>query len=242
MLNRYNNNSRRYRPRYQSRYRGRGRRFGRRSSSFRRSGYAGRPRYGLSLFGDKRTIKMRYHETFPLEPAANLGATEVISANGLFAPSVGVDAHQPRGFDQMMSMYTHFTVMGAKCTASFTQTDGTDGCQAVVAVRGRRSAFNSKFDVLEDRNVSFRTLGKDRTGVPVVVSRTFSTRKFLGKRNPLDDDILQGTAIANPNEEAFFHISVIPLTADPIGVINVSVDIMYVVTFTEPRLPPISIA
>jgi len=229
-----------------------------RGRQFFRRGRGGRRRFGAparrfvrrptavprSLFGNQKMVVMRYHEGLSLSIGAT-GAPGVVvfSANGMFDPNQTAPGHQPRGFDEIMPLYDHYTVIGAKCTATFIPTLDIDGAgdslgmMAGVSLRRSATPFTDQRAIQEDRNVTFGGLGNFNSPSRRF-SRSFSARKFLGISHPMSETLIRGTQTANPGQQAFFHIWISPQAfAVAQGTWQVSVDIMYMAVFTEPKLP-----
>ena len=62
----------------------------------------------------KMAATLLYSDQITLNPAAGTVSKHVFSANGLFDPNITGVGHQPRGFDQYMALYNHYTVIGAR--------------------------------------------------------------------------------------------------------------------------------
>jgi len=198
-----------------------------------------------SLLGNKRLVKLKYHDGVVLVGSV-LGApsTQVFSANGMFDPNITGVGHQPRGFDQIMPLFQHYTVISSKCTATFMPVRDipafADSLAVVASVVLRRSAvvLSDQRGVLEDRNVTFVGTGNSISAEAVRISRGFNPKTFIGISHPMSEANLRGNAATNPTEESFFHVSMVPIGfATSAGTWQVSVDIMYIAVFTEPRQP-----
>ncbi len=90
------------------------------TSSSQSTGYSKR-----SPLPKKFTFRCRYSEhAISIDGgAAGVVGKHFFRANGLFDPNVTGAGHQPLGFDQLMLMYNHFTVIGSKIRVTFTNTD-----------------------------------------------------------------------------------------------------------------------
>jgi len=201
-----------------------------------------------SLLGDKRIVKLRYHDTAILFTSpAGLATSMVFSANGMFDPNISGTGHQPRGFDQLLLLYDHFVVLGSKCTATFLQhididPDDTTKSQAVgIILRDNATSFLQPDDIFEDRNVSWKYISNTTSGGPVRVSCKFSAKRFLGRASVMSDPELKGSISSNPEEQAYYHVFVSPVGfAEVAGDVQISIDIVFIAMLIEPRLPPIS--
>ncbi len=75
--------------------------------------------------------KLRMVHTQRFEPSGILAYSEPIQANGLFQPIASAPSKKPRGFDQFMTIYGDYTVLGCKATVRFMY-EAYDGPAATV--------------------------------------------------------------------------------------------------------------
>lgn len=188
---------------------------------------------------NKFAAKLRYQETVSVNPgAAGTAGVQVFSANGIYDTNITGTGHQPRGFDQFMTMYDHYTVIGAKITATFVEGASYDN-HVWIALKDSSTTYSDPNDYLEGRNVISRVLphsGTGQSGIRTLV-KTCSTGKFLGRSKVMSDSELKGNSSGNPNEQAFFHVGVAPLTSADESSQNITVRIDFLVIFTEPKQP-----
>ena len=77
-----------------------------------------------SCYGLSRTA-LRYHETFDINPTVGgVPAQYNFRSNSCYDPNFSGIGHQPRGFDQIMSMYQYLAVREAQIEVWFTTSDG----------------------------------------------------------------------------------------------------------------------
>ena len=183
--------------------------------------------------------KLIYSEGLQLNPGVGGTVSDYVwSANGLYDPNITGVGHQPRGFDQLMTLYDHATVIGAKITVNCSNGDTTGGNMIVLSVRDSNTAISSYIDAMEYRYIKKAVLGVESGSATKTVALKCNPNKFLGRGSPLSEDNLRNSISSNPNEQAYFHVSCMPLEAgtDTAGV-NVIVRIEYTVIFTEPKQP-----
>lgn len=189
----------------------------------------------------KFKTKLIYSELFSLDPATGATTGYVFSANGLYDPNITSTGHQPRGFDQLMAMYDHYTVIGSKIVVRFDNQDNSE--PALVAIRlSDDGTYSSNItDTLEDPSVRVKTLGGNTGNPTVTLTKACNPSKFLGRPSPLDNGSLRGSASANPSEQVYYNIMVMPMDAlINLNRIYLQATIEYVVIFNEPSTPPIS--
>jgi len=188
--------------------------------------------------------KLRYvsERGLVVDPALAAPGVYVVSANSLFDPNHTGAGHQPRGFDQFMTMYDHYTVVGCKITVTLSQTNDRayDPSKFGIALKDAAPLSYSLNDYCEGRNVvSTMMPGKAATNVGTTrtLSKTFSARKFLGVSKPLASSILRGSIVASPDEQAYFHIFNQSVFSTNTELVNVWFRVEYLVVFTEPKQP-----
>lgn len=220
----------------------------RKRRSYRKKRYAKRSvlSFTKAPMPNRFATKLRYAESFTLSiPIGGVAGTYLFVANGLFDPNNSGVGHQPRGFDQLMAMYDHYTVIGSKITCTFTTAGlvGVSGPLTVgIALKDSALVASNKNDYMEGRNVKSGVLLRAATSDEahkITLSKTFSCKKFLGISNPLSSSVARGSSSGNPQEDAYFHLFGQVLTggADPAAV-DCQVVIDYLTVFTEPKQPP----
>jgi len=191
--------------------------------------------------GMRKTLKLRYCEQLSLGNGGTGVQDYVYSANGLYDPNITGTGHQPYGFDQIMPFYNHYTVIGSVCKV-YCANNQDIPIGVGVALRDDATTFNDieTSVILEQPGVNFMHYGV-RNGQPAkALIKTFSARKFFG-RPPLLDSIYRGTASANPNEQAYFHVMIMPnIPGDTITGQVLIVCIEYIAIFHEPNEIPAS--
>lgn len=192
---------------------------------------------------NKFATKLRYSEYSTLNTGAGgTAAAHVVKANGLYDPNYTGTGHQPRGFDQLMTMYDHFTVIGAKISVDWsTNSSASIGpLQVGISVKDSATTYSDGNDYAEGRNVVSRvirsTSASGNAGY-MHLSKQFSTAKFLGRSKVLADPELKGSVSADPTEGAYFHIWCAPLSTNDEPALTIKYRVDYLVVFTEPKQP-----
>ena len=189
-------------------------------------------------------VKLAYDDSFTFDlPTGGIPVVHLFSANSLFDPDVDVAGHQPRGFDELMAFYNHFTVIGAKITVTVLSTH-TVPCTYGIAVRTTDTKGATPAQYLESGRAVWKTHNwyKTNGGIHATqISHKFSAPELFNNRRPLDDDAFQGTASTGPLEEAFFHVFGFSNTAttDPASEAP-RVHIEYLAVLHEPKTLPVS--
>jgi len=185
-------------------------------------------------------VKLRYNDSFSLDPIASLAATQVFSCNGLYDPNITSGGHQPRGFDEIMALYDHFVCIGSKITVNVANPHER-ACIIGIAIKDGTTTTADPENLMENRLMKYITI-PGRNGSVGESVRTISMKvnpnKFLGRSHPLADPELKGTDGSNPAEGCFFHIFCYLI--DPgveQGPLTAQVVIDYTAVFIEPKQP-----
>lgn len=192
----------------------------------------------LGGFPDSKTVRLRYVTTVTLDPATGSIPVAYYRANGCYDPEVAVGGHQPRGFDEWIGIYDHFTVLGSKIRVTpFSDfASGADVPNFGVALRDDASFPYSTFsDLAESRlagpgiMASWRSLGTKSA------TKKYSTKKFFSVKDYISKGLYRGTATSDPSELAVFALWCTTPDKRDIAPVKFIVQIDYIVAFTEPK-------
>lgn len=207
-----------------------------------------RPYRGLPLqgFPIRKAARLRYVDTFALNPGSGLKSQYVFRANCCFDPNLTGSGHQPKGFDQMMALYNHCTVIGSKITIRAYNQTTTGGVPGMIVCKlsasGTEIAGTSNLeDLLEDPRLTGRKLGgavgysTGRTGANMIMlTNKFSAKRFFGRRFVVGDTLFRHSG-SSPTEQAYFEICYHSLNGNDPDPLTFTVQIDYICVFTEPK-------
>lgn len=201
------------------------------------------PYYKLSnaVLPVKYACKLKYADAFSINPG--LAATGVYSfrANDLFDPNYTSIGHAPHGFDQLMALYNHFTVIGAKIRFKVAVPSNNDQ-PFIMAIH-----LDDDIAVTEGANVTAlmeqsRTRRKiiakpsNASGRELELTHTFSAKRFFSLRSITGEADYNGDASTSPAEQAYFHCMIMPMDAtSDLSSYSCFVEIEYTAVFTEPK-------
>jgi len=200
-------------------------------------------RSGVFGFPVSLRTKLRYVENISMSSASGAMANNVFRANSLFDPNETGTGHQPMCFDQWMTLYNHFMVIGSKITVHFAGDGGTSGVPLIygVALTDDATSTSSPGTIMENGTTKYRVTGASANYTQKTaprISKGFSCKKFFNITNPLDNVLrLGGNVAADPTEIAFFSVFLgcLPDTATDIGATQLTVVIDYLTIFSEPK-------
>lgn len=176
-------------------------------------------------------VNLRYAGALQLSNGVSVFGHHIYGANDAYDPNHTGAGHQPRGFDQMMSMYEHYQVIGSKIRV-FGEA-GVEFC-LVVGLRNDALPVSNIINVLES-NPQYTTIAHSE-GRVCQAAITFSQKDFFGQ-GQLDPDF-QGTASSAPGQKAYFHIGIAANNPVTETTMFGYVVIDYICVFTEPTQPP----
>ena len=183
----------------------------RRTKGSFRSGNNGR----VVAFKNPSPLPTKFHALFRYSepylkipnPSTTFLGTYIFSVNGIYDPDITGVGHQPSGFDQLMTMYDHFVVIGAKITVTFVNNDPNDPVLVGIDVRDSVNAESDSRVIIESGTAKYANLSAKNNGEnQVTMEYRINPNRFLGRSKPLADPSLKGGASGNPIEQCYFHI------------------------------------
>lgn len=197
------------------------------------------PNQGL-IIAPRQIVKFRYNSQVQIDATSVAAAVFTIRANDLYDPEASGVGHQPLGFDEWMQFYDHFTVLGAKITATFIPTDASNTLTpqwvGIQTSAGTSPLTYNAQSFLEQKYVAKKMLGLPTARGPTSVTTQVSVKKFLGVKDLIDEDNNAGTRSASPFEGVFFHVFSCPYSSfyNP-SIVNVSITVEYIAMLHEVR-------
>jgi hypothetical protein len=173
--------------------------------------------------------------------SAGIGGTFFYSANGMFDPDISGGGHQPLGFDELMTMYNHYTVYRSKISVQFIHGSGsttTGACGIYLSPDTTNITAVSR--LLENGLVTWKTLlPVNVDGSHASLSMDCDVASYYGRdlnpRELEESTDLYGTAAANPNDQVYFGLLAFDPTASNQITLFAIVEIIYYAFLWEPR-------
>lgn len=189
-------------------------------------------------FPTKSKRHLLYYDNPSINPgAAGAAATHVFSCNGLYDPNITGTGHQPLGFDQLTPLYDKYTVIGAKITITFANTDSTYAQFGGVFITRNSATEIDPTKIIENGKGKYVRLGPaGLDSSQATITMTCPVAKFLGISKILSEDDCSGDSTSNPAQECYFHVWAAPGISVDAAPVNLNVLIEYIAVFTEPKL------
>lgn len=197
---------------------------------------------GFEVQSRTRKATLRYAEEIDLDANAGSYDSYTFSANGLFDPNITGTGHQPKGFDQLMTLYGRFYVTRSriKVTPKFLGSAGNPSWMAIVLSDSTSlTNINSLTELSESsfRSRMFASGAQTTTAGGDVMTLGCDIKQYAGS-NPATDSLFQGSVANNPNKQLFYNI--VQVAVGEVDVVDPAqryllVEIEYDAVFFEPR-------
>lgn len=191
----------------------------------------------------KLLLKQKYYTYIDLNPGIVTPAFHFFRANSIYDPDQTGVGHQPRGFDQIMPMYTHFTVIKSKITLyPVTEATVTGGVMYAVTLQDNYTGLTAGAgeggtNICEYPKVKFSPLPSTYTHPFKKLKISYTPKKFLSISKPMSEDTLKGTQSTNPSEDVGFGCYCWAESSGDPGSVRFIVYLEYVSVLTEPKQP-----
>lgn len=190
-------------------------------------------------------VKLKYTDFINLNAGASAPAIIGFRTNGMFDPYIPVGGHQPKGFDQWMALYRHFTVLSSKIKVtpvSVAATTSMNGYMYGVTLASGSSdlAGMSTTDIMELQNSrSYKFINNYTSSAnsnsPGSVTSYFNAKTEFG-RNVMGAAEFHGDASGDPTEQMAFLVWVGDIQGNDPTNHDFLVEIEYIAVLSE-RIP-----
>lgn len=180
---------------------------------------------------------LRYAGQFSINSPVGTAGGYVFSANGLYDPDISGTGHQPYGFDQMMAMYNHYEVLSSCIRVTAFNTLETVGFFIGIKVDDNSTSTGDAELILEQPYWNAKPILSNQGARAIQVYNQFDAKKFFGDKS--GDRATWGDVAANPQDQAYYIIAAVPITAlFDLPSIPFVAEIEYKVKFHEPKELP----
>jgi len=185
-------------------------------------------------------VTLRYAAATNVNPgAAGTTGVHVFVANDCYDPDYTSTGHQPRGFDQLMPLFSHFTVTGSRIKVDFCARNANVYDQVCgIALRPLASTSSDLYDYIEGRRTVSSVVNSGPSSRHTTLSHSFDARSFFGLQDwPVGLDPYRGDSGSSPSERAYFHVFCAPIQAVDAANVDINCLLEFDVCFTEPVTP-----
>jgi hypothetical protein len=167
------------------------------------------PTLGWVTMPNKITVQLKYVDNGYVSPGVSTVGVHSYRINDLYDPDYTGIGHQPRGFDQWMAFFFHFTVIKVTVKTTFsTAFEIADQTRNVVGLYISDTATPppSLNSYQEGRNSYWKTMASSpESPCEVKLTKTVDIGNFLGRTNIVNSDDCAGSTSSFPNESVFCH-------------------------------------
>lgn len=183
--------------------------------------------------------KLRYcEELFEIDSTAGIITNYVFSANGLYDPNITGAGHQPVGWDQLIAMYDHAVVIGAKITVTFRNSDATYANFVGIRMSDTATGLSDMTQAIENGACITKLLENNGNNGSVITTLSYrvNPNKYLGISKPMSSDRIRNSSSSNPTDQCYFHVmsAALNTSVNP-DIISCQAVIEYDVVFIEPK-------
>jgi hypothetical protein len=189
-----------------------------------------------ALFGRELRTSLVYGDTFSMTNSSGYASVQHFSVNGLHDIDTTNVGHQCRGYDQIMTLYDHYEVLGFKITvqACIPEAATNSHCVGLLLYDGAGSS-STVIDQLEQRQSKTLLISP---GKPGTISLTCNPHKFLGR--PVGQSSMIGQNGSQPGDMVYCRLFCFAPDGSSTVTVSAVVTIEYRVRFIEPQRPPAS--
>lgn len=163
---------------------------------------------------EKMTVRLKYTKTISLDPnAGGAVASHYFWANGMAAVDYTGSTGQPQYFDQLMTFYDHYTVIGSKIRVTPvnpTTADIVPVAYGVILDDNKTFPYGTVDQVIESRQGrNYKLAGPSnipQTNYSKCITKKFSAKKFFSKKDLVGTSLYTGSSSTSPTEEAMFGV------------------------------------
>ncbi len=179
--------------------------------------------------------KLRYNTNLNMDASTGSTAFHLMRANDLYDPDATGIGHQPLGFDQLMTLYNKFVVLGSIIKCNFTtQSTGATAVQYVGVFPTTDSSINADPHILmEQKGIKKKLLGPYDSGSYPIVTSSYSAKRWWGGKVTSNTG-QSGTDSSSPSDIVNYAVwcGAVTSTVSP-AVCYANVTIEYVVLFKD---------
>ena len=180
-------------------------------------------------------VRHKYQDRYIMSSAGGALTHYGYSLNGMWDPKNAVGGNQPLYFDQLMAVYNHYTVIGAKMKVTVVPFDtNTVPCQIALWQNDDTTVTPSSFHVCSEQSKSQNRLLAEKNVKPTTLYLNWSAKKTFGG-SVLSNVDLRGNAVSNPVDQSYGQISLQTVDSVTTSVVALIIDIEYSAIYTELR-------
>lgn len=142
---------------------------------------------------------------------AGAAASYVYCLNGLYDPNVTGVGHQPAGFDEYMTLYEEYVVLGCTITVRFINTDGTYPARVGISYSNESTTDTDCRVYVENGCTTWNVVNTAGSGSNIITLKHEIDVSKTSNQDIVNEENFAGNATQNPTEGRFFIMWVAPV-------------------------------
>lgn len=187
------------------------------------------PSLGPLGFPSRLRANLRYKGLLNKAFTTAQSVEHAFACNGMYDPDITATGTQPYYFDQLMSIYNHYTVVGAKITVTLQSYTSSSSLPLNFGIAVNDDATVNAIQIREDSRTQFTSVNLNSS--PVTLNNVWSARATFGP-GTTSDPSMRGNVAANPTELSTFVLYLKTNGVDTVtAFFNVAIE--YAIIFSE---------
>jgi len=187
----------------------------------------------ITGFPERMTVTLPYVISGRVNPGVVAYTDQVININNTYDPDNSGAGHQPRGFDQWMTVYNKYRVSRLDVNILVRQR-ASHGLNVRALANNQSASLGSDFNLAEFTNHIY--IGQTASNTPPLQRRlTFYPHKILGLpwQQYISAEETAGTATTSPSDSCFLHVVAQAVDQTTVLDIEWEIQLMYRVTLFD---------
>ncbi len=180
-------------------------------------------------FPKKMFMSHEYRETKPIVCTTGAISSYVFTCNGMYDPNITGTGHQPMYFDQMSAIYDHYTVFKSEIVYEFIVKTAD---QMVGTYIDDDASITNDPVLCGELPTGSSNLLSVLAAKPLTIRKTWDAKAYFGG-DIFDNDVLQGSASANPTEQSYYVVVTQPFDGTSSTTLYMNVCIKYHAVWDE---------
>ena len=195
-----------------------------------------------NILRDKQKVTLKYHSHNTITSGVAGTFAHTFMANGLYDPDVSGIGHQPRGYDEMATLYGKYVVTSCKIMCRFRNASTTSRVIPFIITTDHTVLGSGTHDGLEHSGCKAgikqllpkKTSTEEGSDTQDTLWASVDIARWKSSSNLFDDDTLQASISTVPAEQIYFQVGGV---SDNAMSLVVDVDMEFTAYMLEPKQP-----
>jgi len=190
-------------------------------------------------FPDRMRTTLRYADTFAVPSITGAVGKQAYRCNSVYDPDYTNAGHQPLYYDTYAAIYDHYAVISSKIRVEVINANTTTWMAGLVIDDDTTTSSDIKVLLEQNHGVSDMLTPLTGSHSEAVFTDQFNAKSILGI-DPFASQTYKTGIASNPSEESYFLIWGADLLGSGTTYMQIKVEIIYDVLFTELSTPNLS--